>query len=147
MVRKNLVLLLFCLIVPALPISAQTEQVMETDVCTLIAHPKQFDKKRVRVRGEIESGIHGATLFDSKGGCGVELRYADSSRNDPAFKALHEVVLHEMSLSSPSKPFTGVFTGQFLQHAKDSNLGRKNIRVLVADQMENAVVGEVKHTP
>ena len=142
--RQNLILFVLGLIALALSSSAQTEQAIEIDVCTLAAHPKQFDKKRVQVRAEIISSIHGSALVDSKGGCGVGLWYADSARDDPSFKALHQVVLHERSLGSAGKPIVVVFTGQFLQHAKDSASGRKNLRVLVADQVENIVVGDMK---
>jgi hypothetical protein len=45
----------------------QEEKPIETDLCSLIAHPKQFNKKRVRVNARVESamieGGHGLRIL------------------------------------------------------------------------------------
>jgi hypothetical protein len=110
----------------------------ETDLCTLIAHPKQFSKKRVRVNARVESAvIEGGTWLEDAS-CephGVELLVPDYIRNHPEghpdFKALDDAIRHQGNLGTVGKKITATFTGEFTSHRKRPK------RVLTLEKIEN----------
>ena len=116
----------------------QTQQISNVDLCALIAHPGQFNQKRVRVRAQVESAvIEGGTWLEDascKAG-GVELSVPDSIRNHPEehpdFKALDDAIRLEGNIGTVGKKVTATFTGEFARHFKSPK------RVLVLEKVEN----------
>src|SRR5437868_9338314 len=77
----------------------QEEKPKETDLCSLAAHPKQFNKRRVRVNARVESAvIEGGTWLEDAS-CkphAIELSVPNSIRTHPEehpdFKALDDAI-------------------------------------------------------
>ncbi|HEY1936785.1 MAG TPA: hypothetical protein VGJ33_02505 [Candidatus Angelobacter sp.] len=127
-----MVLLLPCVV------SGQEEKPIETDLCSLIAHPKQFNKKRVRINARVESAvIEGGTWLEDAA-CkphGVELSVPDSIRTHPEehpdFKALDDAIRLQGNIGTVGKKITATFTGEFTSHSKRPKL------VLTIEKVEN----------
>lgn len=110
----------------------------EAELCTLIAHPKQFNKKRVQVNARVESAvIEGGTWLEDAS-CqpdGVELSVPDYIRNHPEdhpdFKALDDAIRHQGNLGTVGKTITATFIGEFTSHSKRPK------RVLTLEKVEN----------
>jgi hypothetical protein len=118
--------------------SGQEEKPIETGLCSLIAHPKQFNKKRVRINARVESAvIEGGTWLEDVS-CepdGVELSVPDYIRNHPEehpdFKALDDAIRLQGNIGTVGKKITATFTGEFTSHAKRPK------QVLTLEKVEN----------
>lgn len=116
----------------------QEEKPIVTDLCSLIAHPKQFNKKRVRVNARVESAvIEGGTWLEDAS-CkprGVELLVPDTIRTHPEehpdFKALDDAIRLQGNIGTVGKKITATFTGEFTSHSKSPK------RVLTLEKVEN----------
>lgn len=103
----------------------QDQKPTQTELCTLIAHPKLFDKKRVKVNARVESAvIEGGTWLEDAS-CkphGVELSVPDSIRTHPEdhpdFKALDDAIRLQGNIGTIGKKITATFTGEFSLHSK-----------------------------
>src|SRR5882762_1263082 len=107
----------------------QEDKPMETDLCSLVARPKQFNKKRVRVNARVESAvIEGGTWLEDAS-CkphAVELSVPNSIRTHPEehpdFKALDDAIRLLGNLGTVGKKITATFTGEFTSHSKRPRL-------------------------
>lgn len=138
--RKRLALPLIVLLSLSCLMMAQSSPT-ETDLCTLIAHPKQFQNQRVRVTARVESAvIEGGTWLESAP-CkpeGVELIVPDHIRKHPEerpdFKALDDAIRRQGNIGTVDKEITGTFTGIF-------RVGRKRQkRSLTLEKVESLSV-------
>ena len=92
----------------------QESKLTETRLCSLIARPKQFDKKRVRVNARVESAvIEGGTWLEDAS-CepnGVELSVPGYIRNHPEehpdFKALDDAIRLQGNIGTVGKRING----------------------------------------
>ena len=116
----------------------QEEKPLETDVCSLVAHPKQFNKKRVRINARVESAvIEGGTWLEDASCAphGVELSVPDSIRTHPEehldFKALDDAIRLQGNIGTVGKKITATFTGEFTSHSKRPKL------ILTLEKVEN----------
>src|SRR5438552_1598516 len=97
-----LILLTFCM--SSLPSGTQA---IDTSLCSLVAHPKAFHKKRVRVRARFESnGVDRAGLFDDSCKGGVALWTAKETRDNPDQKALDDAIASPPVLGTAGKTIT-----------------------------------------
>jgi hypothetical protein len=116
----------------------QEEKPLEADLCSLIAHPKHFNKKRVRVNARVESVvIEGGTWLEDAS-CkphGVELSVPKFIRTHPEehpdFKALDDAIRRQGNIGTVGKKITATFTGEFTLHSKRPRL------VLTLEKLEN----------
>jgi hypothetical protein len=116
----------------------QEEKPLETDLCSLIANPKHFNKKRVRVNARVESVvIEGGTWLEDAS-CkphGVELSVPNFIRTHPEehldFKALDDAIRRQGNIGTVGKKITATFTGEFTSHSKRPRL------VLTLEKLEN----------
>src|SRR6516165_2831208 len=136
-IERRIVLVLgFCFLSCCLALGQA--EITDVDLCALIAHPKQFSKKRVRVNARVESAvIEGGTWLEDAS-CephGVELLVPDYIRNHPEghpyFKALDDAIRHQGNLGTVGKKITATFTGEFTSHRKRPK------RVLTLEKIEN----------
>jgi hypothetical protein len=113
----------------------------EADLCSLVAHPKQFQKQLVRVTAQVESAvIEGGTWLQSAS-CesnGVELIVPDYIRKHPEehpdFKALDDAVRQQGNIGTVNKKITATFTGTFTTSSKRPK------RMLTLEKVENLSV-------
>jgi hypothetical protein len=116
----------------------QEEKALEIDLCSLIAHPKQFNKKSVRVNARVESAvIEGGTWLEDPS-CkthGVELSVPNSIRSHPEehpdFKALDDAIRLQGNIGTVGKNITATFIGEFTSRSKRPRL------VLTLERVEN----------
>jgi hypothetical protein len=128
--------LAFALFVVCASVFGQDTRVLNTQLRTLVTHPDQFHRKRVRLRAQMVSSTHGAALLDSAcGPQGIVLRIAEEARDNADFKALDDA-LRQGTLGTAGKRVVGTFTGQFLWHP-GSTSGK---RILAADKLGNLEV-------
>jgi hypothetical protein len=121
--------------------SGQSSEVLDTDACNLNAHPKQFDKKHVRVRARIMRSTHGTAIFDlSKPSCGIGLWYAEDAEKNGMFLALDNAVLQERAKGVLGKKIIATFTGVLLEKSKH---GHKP--VLQAEKIEDLKLESEEH--
>ena len=116
---------------------ANAQQPIGTDVCSLVAHPNQFNKQHVQVRAQMIRGMHGSALVDDH--CkreGVDFWIAKDAETHPDFKALDDIVVHHGNLGTSDKTIVGTFTGTFLKNQKIAGTHKKAM-VLRADRVEN----------
>jgi hypothetical protein len=135
---KFLAVILFAVCVVAAATNAPA--VIETDLCSLVAHPKQFDKKQVKVRAQLLRSIHGTALVDSHCKPGVELWIVKEARDRSDFEDLSEKVDHHDNIGTSDKTVFATFTGQFLRHPKDPVTRHRKILVLNATKVEGLEV-------
>jgi len=90
----------------------------ETGLCSLVAHPKQFNNKRVRVNARVESAVIEGGIWLEDASCephGVELSIPDHIRNHPEehpdFKALDDAIRLQGNIGTVGKKITATFTG------------------------------------
>ncbi len=96
------------------------EQTLDTNICALVAHPKDFNKRTVRVRAQVVSSVEGTALFaDSCRSQGVALWVAKDVRENPDQKALDDAIFRQGYVGTVGKKITAVFTGQFLWHPRE----------------------------
>lgn len=113
----------------------------ETDLCTLVAHSKQFQNQRVRVTARVEGAvIEGGTWLESAS-CephGIELIVPDFIRKHaeehPDFKALDEAIRRNGNIGTVDKEITATFTGVFTAGKKRPK------RSLTLERVENLSV-------
>jgi len=115
--------------------SATDSKVIDTDLCKVVAHPKQFDKKLLRVRARLFQGMHGAALIDEHCGKGVSLWYLKEAEDHPDFKALDDVFRHS-NLNTSDKKIVATFTGTFFRKKKDG-ITHKTSMVIEASKIED----------
>ena len=60
--------------------------VMETNICTLSAHPERFKNRLVRFRARVWLGVEGACLLDKTSKCVVSVQVPRAVENDPDVK-------------------------------------------------------------
>ena len=135
-IRLALVVVVFLLVPGVVP--GQEEKPKETDLCSVIAHPKQFHKKRVKINARVESAVIEGGIWLEDASCkphGVELSVPDSIRKHPEehpdFKALDDAILLQGSIGTVGKKITATFTGVFTFHSKRPKL------VLILEKVEN----------
>jgi hypothetical protein len=117
----------------------EQQRLSDVHLCTLITHPKQFNKKRVRVRAQVESAvIEGGTWLEDascKEGGGVEVFVPDPIRDHPAehpdLKALDDAIRLQGNIGTVGKKITATFTGEFTYHSKRPK------RILTLEKVEN----------
>src|SRR5262249_16052265 len=119
----------------AKPTVGAGQQVVDTDICTLVARPKDFNKKTVRVRAQVESGVEAIALVADSCTKGIALRVAKGARDSPDQKALDDAIFRQGYVGTVGKKITAVFTGQFLWQRR----GHPK-RVLVAQKVEDLKV-------
>jgi len=128
-----------CLLHSCFAMGQERQGLSETHLCALVAHPEQFNKKRVRVHAQVESAvIEGGTWLEDpscKEDGGVELFVPDPIRNHPAehpdFKALDDAIRLQGNIGTVGKKITATFTGEFTSHSKRPK------RVLTLEKVEN----------
>jgi hypothetical protein len=119
----------------------QEQRAIEVDVCTLAAHPKEFNNKLVRVNARVESAvIEGGTWLEDPS-CredGVELSVPDSIRSHPEehpdFKALDDSIRLQGNIGTLGKSISATFIGRFTSRSKRPK------RVLTLERIENLEV-------
>src|SRR5215470_12139516 len=85
-----------CALLQAAPIFGADEQVVDTDICALAAHPKDFENKTVRVRARVVSSVEGTALFaDPCETHGVALWVPKDARENPDQKALDDAIFRQ----------------------------------------------------
>jgi hypothetical protein len=97
----------------------------EIDVCSLIAHPKQYNGKRLRIHARVEGGgVEGGTWLEDASckDSGVKLSVPENFRKHqeehPDFKALDDAIRFQGNIGTAGKKITGTFTGNFISHSK-----------------------------
>jgi hypothetical protein len=136
-IERRIVLVLgFCFLSCCLALGQA--EITDVDLCALIAHPKQFNKKRVRVHARVESAvIEGGTWLEDASCAqgGVELSVPDFIRKHPEqhpdFKALDDAIRLQGNIGSVGKKITATFIGEFTSHSKRPK------RVLALEKVEN----------
>ena len=115
-------------------------QAIETDVCSIVAHLKQFNKKRVRVHARIIRSMHVTVLVDdSCRGRGIALLVAESVRDHPDFKAMYDAIDRQGFIGTGDKTAYATFTGEFLYRRR-----KHPPRVLNADKVEDLDVKMIR---
>jgi hypothetical protein len=116
----------------------QEQHIAETNLCALILHPKQFNKKRVRTRARVESAvIEGGTWLedDSCKEGGVKLSVPESIRSRPEehpdFRALDDAIRLQGNIGTVGKRITATFVGEFTSHSERPK------RVLTLEKVED----------
>ncbi len=115
--------------------SAGESKVIDTDLCNVVAHPKQFDTKQIRVRARLFKGMHGSALFDERCGKGVSLWYLKEAQDNPDFKKLDEILIHHGNVGTSDKRIVATFTGRFF-HKKKDEVTHKATMVLETNTVE-----------
>lgn len=108
---------------------------VDTKICNVVAHPKQFGHKRVRVRAQLLRGMHGSALSDENCKRGFAFWIAKDAENHPDFQALDDIFRHG-SLSTSDKTIVGTFSGRFLGKKKIPGTHRR-VFVLEVDKVED----------
>ena len=136
--RAQVFSILILILIAACPSqSGQSADALDTDVCSLNAHLKQFDERRVRVRAKIVRSPHGSAIFDpSKEWCGIALWYAKEADAKGEFAAVDDAILQERAKEVLGKTVIGTLTGELIKKPKH---GRKP--VFQADKVENLELG------
>jgi hypothetical protein len=116
--------------------SVADQQAIDTDLCNLVAHPKQFDHKEVRVRAQLLQSMHGSVLTDEHCQKGVALWYLKEAQNHADFKALDDILFHHGTFGTLDMRVIATFTGKFFRK-KTSNGIHKKTMVLEASKIEN----------
>jgi len=113
----------------------------ETDLCRLVAHPKQFHNKVVRVTARVESAvIEGGTWLESAScdSSGVELvvpaYIREHPEEHPDFKALDDAIRRQGNIGTVDKEIRATFTGVFT-----ARTGRPRLS-LTLEKVENLSV-------
>ena len=116
--------------------AAPDADVIDTNICALVEQPRHFDRKKVRVRAQLISGVHGAALLDDQcKNAGVALWIARDARNHPDFQALDDILHHHGNLGTSDKTIIGTFTGGFSRKQKITGT-HKYTMVLEAQKVE-----------
>jgi hypothetical protein len=100
---------------------AEDSKPIETDLCKIVAHSNQFNKKRVRLKATVESAIiEGGTWLHSDAcpAAAIELSVPESIRENPAYEALDNAIRHQGNIGTVGKKITAIFTGEFTFHFK-----------------------------
>ena len=120
----------------------------ETDLCRLVAHPKQLHNKVVRVTARVESAvIEGGTWLESAScdSSGVELvvpaYIREHPEEHPDFKALDDAIRRQGNIGTVDKEIRATFTGVFTARS-----GRPRLS-LTLEKVENlsVQVGRLQH--
>ena len=119
----------------------QEQSAIEVDLCALVAHPKEFNNRLVRVNARVESTvIEGGTWLEDPS-CredGVELSVPDAIRSHPEehpdFKALDDAIRLQGNIGTVGKSISATFIGQFTSRS------RRPKRVLTLERIENLKV-------
>jgi len=113
----------------------------ETDLCSLVAHPKQFHNKVVRVMARVESAvIEGGTWLESAScrSSSIELvipaYIREHPEDHPDFKALDDAIRLQGNIGTADKEIRATFTGVFTARSKHSK------RSLTLEKVENLSV-------
>ncbi len=124
----------------------QEQKALEVGLCILIAHPKEFNKKRVRVNARVESAVIEGGTWLKDASCkegGVELSVPESIRTHPEehpdFKALDDAIRVKGNIGTVGKKITATFIGEFTSHSKRPK------RVLTLEKVENLDVRIEQH--
>jgi predicted secreted protein len=111
---------------------------VDTTLCSLAAHPKMFNNKRVRTSAAVQSSVieGGTWLIDTScAGEAVELSIPDQIRNNPeqhqGFKALDDAIRRRGNIGTVGKKITATFIGKFISRSKAPK------RTLVLEKVEN----------
>jgi len=119
--ERHIALTLGLLFVYPCLVLGQEQRTIEVDLCTLVAHPKQFNKKLVRVNARVESTvIEGGTWLEDSS-CkedGVELLVPDAIRSHPDFKTLDDSIRLQGNIGTIGKNITATFIGKFTSRSK-----------------------------
>jgi hypothetical protein len=132
-IHSILLFLLFA-VVSAAP--KEQPPAVDTTLCSLAAHPKMFNNKRVRASAAVQSSVieGGTWLIDTScAGEAVELSIPDQIRNypeqHPGFKALDDAIRRRGNIGTVGKKITATFTGKFVSRStppKKNCLSRKS---------------------
>lgn len=113
----------------------------EADLCSLVAHPKQFQNQLVRVTAQVESAVIEGGTWLQDASCepnGVELVVPDYIRKHPEehpdFKALDDAIRRQGNIGTVNKKITATFTGIFTASKKRPK------RTLTLEKIENLSV-------
>jgi hypothetical protein len=98
----------------------QPESPIETDICSISKQPKHYNKKRVRLRGQVEASMHGYAIFDSGCKSGIRFRPSNVATEDPGIKALDDAIYRQGSIGTIGNTIIVALTGEFLRHSKDN---------------------------
>lgn len=114
-IRRLIGLSAFFTLLQVRPILGADQHVVDTDICDLAAHPKDFENRTVRVRARVVSSVEGAALFaNSCESHGVALWVPKDARENPDQRALDNAVFRQGYVGTVGKRITATFTGQFL---------------------------------
>jgi hypothetical protein len=125
-------IMIFC----SMAASVAEPKVIDTDLCKIAAHPKQFDNKEVRVRARLFKGMHGSALVDEHCGKGVSLWYLKAAQDHEDFKMLDDILVHHGNVGTSDKKIVATFTGKFFRKKKDEST-HKTAMVLEASKVED----------
>ena len=134
-IHSILLFLLFA-VVSAAP--KEQPSAVDTTLCSLAAHPKMFNNKRVRTSAAVQSSVieGGTWLIDTScAEVAVELSIPDQIRNNPeqhqGFKALDDAIRRRGNIGTVGKKITATFVGKFISRSKPPK------RTLVLESVEN----------
>jgi hypothetical protein len=106
----------------------QGVNVVETNVCNLVAHPARFNNKQVRIRAQLISSIHGAALLDDHcTGKGLAFWTHKEAENQPDLRNLDDILVHHGSIGTVDKTIIGTFTGRFLRSQRVPGTHKKTM--------------------
>ena len=116
------------------PLSNPGQSAVDTTVCNVIAHPRNFNDQRIRVLAEIlHDGIHGGVVSDPTCKLGFELWFAKSAKGNSDMVALDQAIFREGCIGTAWKQIHATVSGRFQWHPRK----KRGKYVLELDRVEN----------
>jgi hypothetical protein len=119
--------------------AALAQGLQDVDICELLAHPEQFNKKQIRVRARLESVVIEGGMWLVGDSCPKEIITLDvpepmrkHPEQYPDYAALRDAILKEGNVGTTGKSITATFYGKFAYNHR-----KRPKRTLLLEKIED----------